>query len=73
MEKQSEQWNPCSDFGVNKDFATRYSIAEQGGTYREKQDHPGMHRVQAEKLQHNEEQEERSGQNRAEKVLQVLW
>jgi hypothetical protein len=31
-----------------------------------------MYGLQAEKLQHHEEQEERSGQNRDEEVLQIL-
>lgn len=31
-----------------------------------------MHRVQAEKLQHNEGQEEHAGQDRAEQVLSIL-
>ena len=38
----------------------------------ESEDRAGLHRVQAEKLQHEEEQEERSRQAGNEQVLQVL-
>ena len=37
-----------------------------------RKDHNGMHRVQAEKLRHDEKQEKRSRQTRDEQVLQIL-
>ncbi len=40
-----------------------------GGVKNESKDYIGMFRVQAEKLQHNEKQEERSGQIGNEQIL----
>ena len=53
-------------------FKLCYNPAKTEVIYNAREDHYGMHRVQAEKLQHNEEQEERPRSSRDEQVLQIL-
>jgi hypothetical protein len=46
-----------------------YTMTGAGGVQNESQDRNGMHGLQAEELQYQEEQEERSRQDRNEEVL----